>query len=422
MGRPKGSPNKAKNIKFTKNGAVIKVGLEKQVDGAPWTRASGRGWINWGMRNDYPLQLSSLYFNSPTHQSCVDFRANAIIGEGIDYDAMELAGIEEIVPNYTTTWEEFLRAIATDYVIYGSYAFQIIKNKDGQTYSVYHQPMSSVRATKKDNDGVITHYFVCSDWTMVGQLTPVELPAFNFQEDEELPQGKAYLYVYNKYCPDVEYYTMPSYASAIKSIQTEIQLIRYDLRSVVNNFSASGLLEVARIDSDEERKDFIDNITTMFQGAENANSLMIQFRDNVEDKNVQFTKFDKDISHVDLFDKNNDRAVNRIVAAHRIPSKGLIGYDTESGMLGGEGNLLNVAYNLYMKNVGNMDQGAVIGTINKIFKLNGVDIQLKMKPLRFDVLQPTSIREESVDVNKDVTDGDNVEEKVVEDNTVNNNG
>ena len=381
---------------------------------APKTSNSNRGWINWGYRNDYPLQLSNLYYNSPTHQSCVDFAVSAIVGDGVDYDKMKLNEQEELVPNYTETWEDFLEKISLDYVLYGAYAFQIIKNKDDKTYSFYHQPIGDVRCSPKDEDGIITSYWISSDWTALQKYPPVELPAFGFQDDEELAQGTTYLYVSTDYSPDLEYYQMPRYASAIKAIQGDIELQRYDLRSILNNFSASGILSMNRIDDEEEKKMILDNIEAMFQGSENANSLMVTFKNNDEDNPVTFTKFDKDVANVNLFDGNNERNINRILSSHRIPSKQLIGYSADTAMLGGEGNLLNVAFNLYNKTVASKNRRNIIGTMNKMLKLNGIDVSVELKPLSFSVLQPTEIVEENKNVNEiteETYDNENIEEK-----------
>lgn len=413
MSRTKGSKNKPK-INTVNNSSVIKVKMEKQVESAPKTSNSMRGWINWGYKNDYPLQLSSLYYNSPTHQSCVDFAVSAIVGEGVDYDKMELSNQEEVVPNYTETWDELLEKISLDYILYGAYAIQIIKNKDDKTYSFYHQAIGDVRCSPKDEDGIITSYWISSDWTNLVKYPAIEVPAFGFQEDEKLSQGKTYLYVSTDYSPDLEYYQMPKYASALKAIQSEIELQRYDLRSIMNNFSASGILSMNRIDDEEEKKMVLDNIEAMFQGSDNANSLMITFKNNGEDNPVTFTKIDKDITNVNLFSENNDRNINRILSSHRIPSKQLIGYDADSAMLGGEGNLLNVAYNLYNKTVADKNRKKIVGVINKMFRLNGIDVQIMLKPLSFSVLQPTSIVEEDKKITDDVQetyDNENIEEK-----------
>ena len=276
-GRPKGSQNKPK-IMTKNNSSVISIKMEKQVEGMARTNNSNRGWINWGNRNDYPLQLSNLYYNSPIHQSCVDFAVSAIVGGGVDYNKMKLTGQEEMRPNYMESWDSFIEKIALDYILYGAYAFQIIKNKDNKTYSFYHQPFSDVRCSPKDEDGVITSYWVSSDWTALSKYSPVELPAFGFQEDEEIAQGKTYLFVSTSYSPDLLYYQTPRYISALKAIQADIELQRYDLRSIMNNFSAAGILTMNRIDDEEEKKLVLENLEAMFQGSDNANSLMITFK------------------------------------------------------------------------------------------------------------------------------------------------
>ena len=415
-GRPKGSQNKPK-ILTKNNSSVISIKMEKQVEGMARTNNSNRGWINWGNRNDYPLQLSNLYYNSPIHQSCVDFAVSAIVGGGVDYEKMKLTGQEEMRPNYMESWDSFIEKIALDYILYGAYAFQIIKNKDNKTYSFYHQPFSDVRCSPKDEDGVITSYWVSSDWTALSKYAPVELPAFGFQEDEEIAQGKTYLFVSTSYSPDLLYYQTPRYISALKAIQADIELQRYDLRSIMNNFSAAGILTMNRIDDDEERKMVLENLESMFQGSDNANSLMITFKNNDEENPVTFTKFDKDVNNVNLFESNNERTIAKIIAAHRIPSKQLIGFSSENAMLGGTGNELNVAYNLYNKTVANKNRRAIVSTINKMFKLNDVDVEVVLKPLSFSVLEPTQIidRDESITEETEETyDNKNLEEKQTE--------
>lgn len=407
-GRPKGSLNKPKITLSSKNGsAVITVHLEKQVEGTPVNRKSAMGWINWGLRNDYPQRLSDLYYNSVTHKDCVDFTTTAIMGDGVDYDAMKVRK-GEIVPNYSESWDDLIEKCAKDFVLYNGYALQIIKNNDDKTYSFYHQPFGDIRCSERDEDGVIMSYWVCRDWTMTSTYPPVELESFGFQEDEEIKSGKAYLYVYTGYSPDISYYPVPQYIAALKPIQTEVELERYDLRSVVNNFCASGILTLNRVDDDEEKQMLLQNIKAMFTGSDNANSLIVNFKNNDDEQPAQFVKIDKDANgSVNLFEQNNRRVVDKIVAAHRIPSKALIGYDTESGMLGGEGNLLAVAFNLFNKTVVTNMRKKLIGTLNKALRMNGVEQEIILKPLTFNIM-------DAADTSGDVSTGS---ENTTDDNT-----
>ena len=380
-GRPKGSIKKEPIATY-----MLQTNFEKQMEGAPINKNSNRGWINWGNRNDYPIKLSELYFNSIVHKSCVDFGVTAILGDGVDYQSMNM-NETEVMPNNLQTWDELIRCLALDYILYGSYAFQIIRNKDGRTFSYYHQPISSVRCSPRDEEGNITSYWLCQDWTATGKYPPIEIPRFGFQEEETINSGKPYLFVYESYTPDLDYYTTPKYVGGIKAIMTELELIRYDLRAVKNNFSANGFLVLPRVESDEERRELLNNIKNSFVGADNANSLVVTFSNGDEnDSNVaKFVKIDKDSNNVNLFSESNNRNIDRIVTAHRIPSKALIGMPIDGATLGGGGNEVNVAWNLFNKTVATEYRNAILTTINKMFALNGVDTELVLKPLDFNL-------------------------------------
>ena len=414
MGRPKGSRNKKDSL----TSYMLQSNFEKQLEGAPICRNSNRGWVNWGQKNDYPQKLSELYFNSIVHKSCVDFIVTSIVGEGVDYDKMN-ANQSELVPNYQQTWDELLRCLALDMVVYGTFAFQIIKNKDEKTYSYYHQPVSTVRCSPRDDDGNITSYWICKDWTSTGKYPPIEIPRFGFQDDEVIATGKPYLFVYESYTPDLEYYTTPKYVGGIKAIMTELELIRYDLRAVKNNFSANGFLVLPRVESEEERRDLLNNIKNSFVGADNANSLVVTFSNGDEnDSNVaKFVKIDKDSNNVNLFSESNARNIDRIVTAHRIPSKALIGMPTDGASLGGDGNQLNVSWNLFNKTVGNEFRNTIVNTINKMLKLNGIDTEIVLKPLDFNLVNVEKKEEtQTPQVNRIGFPFDNItEEKVSND-------
>ena len=388
-GRPAGSRNKPK-IELTKrkDGSVcINVKFQKQIENMPINRNSNQGWVNWGIKNDYPDRLVDLYVNSVTHKSCIDFIVTSLIGDGVDYDAME-ANDSELVPNYQYSFDTLLERIALDYALFGTFALQIIKNRDDQSYSFFHQPMGDVRFSPVNDDGVVESYWVCSDWTQTGLYPPIELKSFSFQDEEEIKGGQAYLFVYEDYVPSIDIYPIPNYISALKPIQTEIELQRYDLRSVTNNFSASGILTLNRIDDEDDKNMLIQNITAMFTGADNANSLIINFKNNDDESPSVFTKIDKDANDsVNLFADSNERIVSKIIAAHKIPSKALIGYNVETSMLGGEGNLISVAYNLFNKTVANKMRRNIINTINRALAMNGVDTKIVLKPLTFNILE-----------------------------------
>lgn len=59
---------------------------------------------------------------------------------------------------------------------------------------------------------------------------------------------------------------------------------------------------------------------------------------------------------------------------------------TDGASLGGDGNQLNVAWNLFNKTVASEFRNVIIGTINKMLKLNGIDTEIVLKPLSFNLV------------------------------------
>lgn len=410
-GRPAGSTNKAKS-----NGSVFLTKLEKQIEGSAITRKNALGWVNYGQRNNYPNLLLDLYNQSPTHRACINFGVQSIKGNGVDLEAMQVDG-SQVIPNYVETWDDLIENISLDFMLYGSFAIQIIKNNDNKTYSFWHMPLEKVRWSEYDEDGQITSYWICNDWTATGQYPPFQIDAFDMRDENVIERGKPYLYVYRKYSPAMTYYTQPHYHAGIKAIQSEIEYINYDLKTTVNGFIPAGMLTLNQVETDEERQAIINDIQKMYQGTDNANSLMISFRTSPDDKPAEYTPFSTNQGNVNLYESANQRTISRILAAHQIPNASLVGMpDVGATGFASEADKLETAYQLYNKLTGNSNRMSVIKTLNQMFRMQGVDVEVIMKPLSFkDFDNDANVRERtepaSVDEN---TEENNVEEKKVE--------
>ena len=381
MARPVGSKNKPKY-----NGGLEVLKFEKQIANAPVTKFNAQyDIINYGVDNVYPYKLIDLYNTSVTHRACVDFSTNAIIGEGIDWEKMKVNSEDMPTPNYSMSWNEFIKALAFDYSLYSAFSFQIIKNRDNKTYSFFPQPIETVRLEEMDEDGVINNAYICKDWSATGKYQPIKLPIFGFQEDEQIPMGQPYLVYHKQYNPVNAYYGLPTYSSALNAIQAEAAYQTWELKNVTNNFTPTGMLTLPSVESDDERRAIIKNVQSMFGGVENTNALMITFRTNIEDKPVEFTPFTAPSTNVNLYEAANERTINRIMAGHKIPSKALIGYPADDTGFSNSGEYLESAYALYNVNVANNARREILDTVNTLFKLNGVDLQIELKPLRYKV-------------------------------------
>lgn len=411
VGRPKGSVKK----KAISNNIQI-LNFEKQIANSPITKTDTLyNIVKYGEKNDYPFRLLDLYNTSITMRSCVEFATNAIIGDGIDWDNINVNDVPN--PNYYTSWYSFLRQLAFDFVMYDAFAFQVIKNKDGKTYSFFNQAIDTVRLEEMDEDGVINNAYLCKDWTAPSKYPPVKVPMFGFQDEATIQSGQVYLFYYHRHNPISSYYGLPTYTSGLNAIQSEAAYQMYDLKSITNGFTSAGAISLPAVETDEERNQIIKNITSMFTGEQNANNLLIQFRTNNEDKGVLYTPFSAPTTHVDLYDKANERVVNRIMAAFKIPSKALIGYPCDDTGFSNSGDFLESAFRLYNVNCANQNRKEMLDIINKMFQINGIDVEIVLKPIVYNYdenTQDNTMNEDDKTEQQSVTD-DTATER--EDNT-----
>ena len=420
MPRTKGSLNRSTIIKQqqSKGNGVSVLKFDKQIANAPITKFNAQyDIINYGERNTYPFDLISLYNTSVTMKSCIDFMTSAIVGEGIAWDELNIDMNDMQTPNYNMGWFEFIKALAFDFSLYSAFAFQVIRNRDGKTYSFFPQPIETVRLEEMDEDGVINNAWICKDWSATGKYPPVKIPMFGFQEDKEIPMGVPYLFYHKQYNPVNAYYGLPIYSSALNCIQAEAKFQIQNLKQIVNGFTAVGALTIPTVETDEERKAIINNITDMFTGELNSNSIMITFRNNIEDKPIEWTPFTQSTSNVNIYADANERTANWIMAAFKIPSKMLIGYPADNSGFSDSGSLMESAFALYNINVANSYRRELLDVINTLFKLNGVEVEIKLKPLRYKV---GDTQENKIDTNDKATGAPKTEDEVEErkDNTI----
>lgn len=411
MSRTKGARNKPKN---TNNFKIIN--LNRQIENSPIINDNvPYHWVTWGKDNLYPMHLLNLYHNSVIHSACIDFLTNSILGEGVDYAAMAIDDANELVPNYLESWDELIYKIAKDLVLYGGYAVQIIKNRNDKTYSFFHTPYSTLRFGKKDENGEIKKAYLCKDWTNYVVNKPVEIDVLNYTDDINISLGKPYLLVYTAYNLYDEYYPVPHYISAIDAIRTDVKMQQYDLNSVTNMFTPSGILTMNQVSDDNERQMILSNIEATFTGAENANNIIITFRNNNEDKPVEFTPITSNVDGVNLFADTTNRTTDRILSAHRV-SRGLIGLPVDDAGFSSEGAILQAQYNLTNKILVNGLRKKITSHINTILTLNGIEQEIVLKPLSFNIDVVTENKEVTIDEDKninEIVDDDNEDTSIV---------
>jgi hypothetical protein len=309
--------------------------------------------VLYGANNLYPDFLLKLYENSPMHNGIINDKLCYILGDGI----VEKATGNKYNPmvNANDNLEEFINKIALDYIIFNSFAVEVMYNALGDPIEFVHVPNNEVRSNRS-----LEMFQICDNWFANSR----NVLSYDRWKRGKNDTGKSTLFYYKKYSPSSEkVYPKPEYHAAIKSLETDLAIRDFHLNNITNGFSVSSLITFYGSTLPPEMKaEFQKKIENAYSGAAGA-KFIIDFQSK-EGKPAEVTN----ISAND-WDKAYDvvrKCVNEdILAAHTMPA--ILYGQSQEGKMGGSGVEYETAYEkfkiLYVKGKRNEIESA----LNKLF-------------------------------------------------------
>ncbi len=228
-------------------------------------------YVIWGEYNDYPNYLWSLFNDVSTLKTIIEGTADYVIGNDV---VCNVKGFDVEVNTKGDTMRELIRLLARDYLIYGGFAIQVIRNKVGDIRELYYMDFRYVRSSKKNDV-----FYYSEDFTKkyVRSNKMVVYPKF-VRENRNVPASV--LYVTNE---KSKTYPTPRYSGSIKACEIERQIDTYHLSSLENGFGGSYILNFLNgIPSDEQKEEIERNVNEKFAGASNAGRILINFANGKE--------------------------------------------------------------------------------------------------------------------------------------------
>lgn len=237
-------------------------------------------YVTWGEYNDYPNYLWSLFNDVSTLKTIIEGTADYVIGNDV---VCAVKGFDVEVNTKGDTMRELIRLLARDYLIYGGFAIQVIRNKVGDVRELYYMDFRYVRSSKKNDV-----FYYSEDFTKkyVRSNKMVVYPKF-VRENRNVPTSV--MYVTNE---KSKTYPTPRYSGSIKACEIERQIDTYHLSSLENGFAGSYVLNFLNgIPSDEQKYEIEKNVNEKFAGASNAGRILINFA-NGKDNATTLEKLD----------------------------------------------------------------------------------------------------------------------------------
>lgn len=306
-----------------------------------------KDFIAWGKDNKYPNFLYDLYANSSTLSSIINGVTDFVVGDAINYEE----------------YEELLYNVVKDYLIYGVAYINVLCNHNHEITRLHYINAKNIRSNE-DN----TVFFYSEDWSKsYGRVKTIVLPKYstNCTYDSCILMIKNY---------GTDTYTSPIYSSAIKSIVTDIEINKFHLNEIFNNFSASAIINFNNGTPTDEDKDEIENmINEKFCGAENSGRFVLVFNDNKESS----TTIER--LNTDDFEKRYDvlyKKVRQDIFTAFRANPNLFGIPTEN--LGFSNEEYETSFRLFNRTVIKPIQKKIVNEFNKL------GFNLEIKPFSLD--------------------------------------
>jgi len=365
---------------------ILSINLETQT--APVvTEVRGKDYIEYGTedwKNLYPQFLIDLYYNSSTHAAIVNATAEMIAGEDLicneeDYNLDAYVRLKKFLRNANSkeSLHQVIKKIAFDFKLQGAYAIHCVWNRERtEIAELYHVPVERVRAGRPNELGQVDTYFISADWSNTRTHKPYPISAFNVNDRTA---GSQLLYT-GAYSPNMDIYHTPDYIAGCNWALVDQRVAEFHLNNIENGFSGSYFISFANgIPTQEERFQIERSLTDKFVGAKNSGKFILTFSDD-KTRTPEITPIsvsDADKQYLAL----QELLVQNILTAHRVTSKTLMGIDSTNGFSSNTDELIN-ASNFYINTVIRPFQLNILNTLQTIFSVNNMDLEVEFVQLK----------------------------------------
>ena len=248
--------------------------------------AKNAPYVKWGEDNNFPDYLFELFKNSSQMAAIILQMKNYVLGNGITSN-FHL----KIVNRKLETFENFIDKLVFDYLLYGGFAFQIIKNKLNQIAELNHLDFKYIRVDEDE-----TKVFFSKDWSK-GRRTPLVYDRW------DINSNSSNSVFYFKGQLTRECYPMPFYISCLTSLEISTQIGDFHLNNLLNGFSPSCIINFNNGSniSEDVQDEIEDAVKEKFCGTENASKILLSFNDDLTHK----TTFER-LADDGMIDKYNN--------------------------------------------------------------------------------------------------------------------
>lgn len=231
------------------------------------TEDKGKGFIIFGEGNNYPAFLYDCYSECSILQSIINGLIDYVCGNG--FTDVDLS--QKQINKKGETFADLVKKVVADYSIFGAFALQIIRNKNGKILEMYWIDARRIRLDEDEK-----YVFYRKDWTKNRETKKYDRWQRGYKFDNCI--------YYYKRPASRGVYGLPMWSSVVKDVTTAIEISKFHLSSILNNFAASAIINFNNgVPTKEEQKDIERRINEKFSGSTNAARMMLVFNNNKDE-------------------------------------------------------------------------------------------------------------------------------------------
>ena len=322
------------------------------------------GWLTWGLDNKYPCYLYTLFEHSSQFNAIAMTMKDYIMGDGI----VNNTNLQSTVNRKGETFDDLIDKITLDYIIFGGYAFQVIRNKNNDIAELNYIDFRTVR-TNEDEDKI----YINNGWKSTVAKRGVQTKVYErFLKGTKQPNSVYYYKGHNTR----EVYPVPMYIAAITSIEISTQIANYHLHNICNNFTPNVIINFNSGSNlpEDVMREAEEKVYNKFVGTSNAGNIMLSFNDDEEHKTTIERLQDDGLT--DKYNNLSNSVKADIYSAFRI-NEVLVGLNKDTGFSKTE---FSEAFTLYNRTVIKPIQQVLIDSLETVFGKGC----MKIKPFTID--------------------------------------
>lgn len=281
-------------------------------------------WVKWGKENKFPAILFDNYLKCSNLQAIINTITDYVYGEGIEtnYDFLSDDG---------DTLEEVLKKCILDYILFGGFTLECIRNANGDIVMINYQNVMNVRVNED-----LTIAYISNKWSNYNTTNIVELPLFN--KDEKQPHF--IFYFRGNITRGIN--PIPCYISALKSVEILNNTRNFHLRNLENGFSARSIINLNNgTIKTRELEEIKEKLEKGYCGTENAGKFIL-INGGDKEHETTITSLDSDKFEAQ-YKALQESSIDDVYVGFRI-NKMLVGVNIQTGFSSEE---FENAYKLY---------------------------------------------------------------------------